>query len=125
MPAAAGALGPPGLQLLMDAVEIIPAEQAFWVVTIEKVLHAGTAVALRVTREQHEGVCAGGGSSCGVLQVDEAHAACCGGGSRGHDGCRRRRHERGGKSCMEHGVMRGTCEPQTTNPEPKTTNPKP
>ena len=48
VPAAAGAVGPPGLELLMDPVEIIPAEQEFWVVTIEKVLDAGTAVALRV-----------------------------------------------------------------------------
>ncbi len=47
-PAAAGALGPPGLELLMDPVEIIPAEQEFSLVTTEKVLDAGTAVALRV-----------------------------------------------------------------------------
>ena len=49
VPAAAGALGPPGLELLMAPVEIIPAEQEFWVVMIEKVLDADTAVALRVT----------------------------------------------------------------------------
>ena len=48
VPAAAGALGPPGFELLMDPVEIIPAEQEFSVVTTAKVLDAGTAVALSV-----------------------------------------------------------------------------
>ena len=49
---AAGALGPPGFELLMDPVEIIPAEQEFSVVTTEKKLVAGTAVALRVTPDK-------------------------------------------------------------------------
>ena len=57
VPAAAGALGPPGLELLMDPVEIIPAEQEFSVVTTEKVLDADTAVALRV-RPDSTTVCA-------------------------------------------------------------------
>ena len=51
VPAAAGALGPPGLELLMDAAEIIPAEQELSHVTTEKVLRAGAAVALGVTRD--------------------------------------------------------------------------
>ncbi len=50
MLASAGALGPPGLELLKEAVEIIPAKQALSLVTTERELHAGTAVALRVTR---------------------------------------------------------------------------
>ena len=48
-PVEAGALGPPGFELLMAPVEIIPAEQEFWVVTTENVVDAATAVALRVT----------------------------------------------------------------------------
>ena len=49
---AAGALGPPGFELLMAPVEIIPAEQEFSEVTTEKKLVAGTAVALRVTPDK-------------------------------------------------------------------------
>ncbi len=47
--AVVGAPGPPGFELLMDPVEIIPAEQEFSVVTTEKKLVADTAVLLRVT----------------------------------------------------------------------------
>ena len=49
---AAGALGPPGFELLMDPVEIIPAEQEFSEVTTEKKLVADTAVVLNVTPDK-------------------------------------------------------------------------